>query len=257
MMAGVQTFYQNTPPHNSLPPPLYPLVKLRFAETWEPPIEKTGFDAQQLRNADWQLFSQYLSNRYVRNLYYLGHGAADEIGGDYEEGTLIKKNSLETTLSRRGLIRLLRSSTAIDYRFVFLDGCSTGKKNLCEAFGIPRDEQMTLSEYRAKYGNSRLRTFIGWKREISTTATDTQANLTISLQLGPLRFLTTRAQFIATWASADRPSVTEKLKQAAITSFWFLGTEEFLLRKDGNPAGLGLLAVRGYRDLKIDEDNIY
>jgi hypothetical protein len=272
MMGGVISFYQSTPPHNTLPPPVFPLVKLRFAEFWEPEAERTGIISHFDRLQDWGVLSNYLKNGKIRNLYYIGHGSERSIGGDYESRYwtnypppshwVYQVHKMRLThdkayLDRKDLIRLLRHAPVVDYRFVFLDGCSTGSGGLCEVFGIPRDEQMTLSEFRAKHGNVRLRAFAGWKRDVATADTSSQAYLNINPNTGAQSFLATRADFIANWAHFHRPALVNAMRDAVMNSGWYFGTEEFLLRKDDSPGPKGLLAVRGYRDLRIDEDNQY
>ena len=274
MFAGVASFYQNMPPHNALPVPILPVVKLRFGESWEPQSEKTGDSAQINRNNDWGWFRQGLASRLVRNLYYIGHGSADRIGGDYgvtmgssgAVATINHQSSVASTasLSFRDLVRLLRSSPIIDYRFAFIDGCESANGRLSEAFGIPRDELMTLTEYRNKYGSQKLRAFVSWKKSIVTFNPDTSAPggiiqwITQNAQTGHQCFLATRAGFIANWASVNRPPLFDALKYGMMNGGWFINTDPaYLENRDNDPLDPGLLAVRGYRNLLMDEDNNY
>jgi hypothetical protein len=81
-----------------------------------------------------QLLS-YLGDLGYRNFYFFGHGSANSFGGGTSLIPTITANDLQPVL--RNLIVGNMGANYHPYRFVFIDGCSTGKGTMCEKFGVP------------------------------------------------------------------------------------------------------------------------
>ncbi len=112
-------------------------------------------DASEVGN--WQAFRQALYHPYSRNLFYSGHGGNSGIGYDSANTNVyIKRAEIESMLHTVPAGQTNRHA----FRFVFLDGCSTAKGHLCEAFGIIRKENLPHSHY----DNAGLRrtAYVGW-----------------------------------------------------------------------------------------------
>ena len=96
----------------------------------------------------------------VRNLFYWGHAAPNQLGtsaATSPAGKLDLSNFDTVLRNRLGA----GSTNGHPFRFVFLFGCETANGNLCEAFGIPKREHMTRRDFWNK--GLRPRAFIGLK----------------------------------------------------------------------------------------------
>jgi hypothetical protein len=105
-----------------------------------------------------------LTTSSCRDFVYFGHGAPSSLGSG--------SNSAPIAQIAGTLINALPPNTgpgvAIPnqhpYRFVFLDGCDTAEGDWPLAFGIPKQEGMTINDFLNKRG-LRARAFMGWNRK--------------------------------------------------------------------------------------------
>jgi hypothetical protein len=98
-----------------------------------------------------------LADCQFRNFYFLGHGSASAIGG-YAPASRITFYDIQKKLGN--YLTSAKPLTDHPYRFVFIDGCSAGSGNLCEAFGIPA---MTVSTNFFTSAGIWSRCFVGFK----------------------------------------------------------------------------------------------
>ena len=102
----------------------------------------------------------YLADPNYRNFYFFGHGNKRGIAG-VTTNTIITDQDIVRTL--HNYINSEKPTNGHPYRFVFIDGCDTGKGNFCEGFGIPaivRDRQFFLNT------SVRSRAFLGFKGDV-------------------------------------------------------------------------------------------
>ncbi len=125
--------------------------------------------------SDWNSFMGYLHslNTVCRNLYYFGHGSPSSLGfGANDRVNGAKALQIAHLLGNYDLSPTNDLSIAHTYRFVFLDGCTTGAKSgtLPQAFGI-----QTVVGSPADFGALGLqpRAFVGWKKNVYTASFDT------------------------------------------------------------------------------------
>jgi hypothetical protein len=113
------------------------------------------------QNADeannWYSFKWTMFYSTVRNLVYFGHGGPNGLGYDQRNtNTSVTVPEIEAALHTVPAGQTNRHA----FRFVFLDGCSTAKGTLPEAFGILHKENVSLTDY---YNASmRPSCFCGW-----------------------------------------------------------------------------------------------
>ena len=79
---------------------------------------------------------QYLADSKYRNFYFWGHGSPSAIGG-ITSNSRVTADDVAADLLNVPLRYPMRHAAMHPYRFVFLDGCSTGAGTYCESFGIP------------------------------------------------------------------------------------------------------------------------
>jgi hypothetical protein len=111
-------------------------------------------------DATWAAFRTALYNPITRNVCYFGHGGITGIG--YNPGNT--NRFISATEIGAVLNNIPAGQTnAHHFRFVFLDGCSTAKGNLCTAFGIPQKSNVPDSDF----ANAGLRyaAFMGWPKD--------------------------------------------------------------------------------------------
>lgn len=99
----------------------------------------------------------YLADPRFPCFYFFGHGSASAIGG-FNSTSKISFYDIQKKLGN-----FLTSPKPRDfhpYRFVFIDGCSAGSGNFCEAFGIPA---MTVSTNFFSTAGVNSRAFISFK----------------------------------------------------------------------------------------------
>jgi hypothetical protein len=113
------------------------------------------------------LMSELASFNY-RDFYYFGHGTASAIGAFNDPQSIITHAQIRTNLGNwLGMLMPVQTNVVNNhpYRFVWLDGCETGKGTFCEAFGI---EHFTLDlGYYRTYGLV-PRAFLGFKTTTTT-----------------------------------------------------------------------------------------
>jgi hypothetical protein len=100
----------------------------------------------------------YLASGNYDNFYFFGHGSASSIGA--YNGTCLTQGDISSALLNVPLSWPIMHAARTPYRFVFIDGCNTGKGNFCEAFAIPAAALST--DYFAAAGLE-SRAFVGFK----------------------------------------------------------------------------------------------
>jgi hypothetical protein len=137
------------------------LANYGFGYQLSPGNVAQSFAFQMANFSDKTNLLNYLADVNYRNFYFFGHGNADVIAA---------YNTAETAIGTREIGKKLGNflSAAIPenfhpYRFVFIDGCNTGKGKFCEAFGIPA--QTTSTNFFITAG-VRSRAFLGFKKTI-------------------------------------------------------------------------------------------
>ena len=112
-------------------------------------------DTQEV--STWLTFKQALFNPLSRNICYFGHGGPNGLGYNQHDTNI----SVTVPEIEAALHTIPAGQTNIHrFRFVFLDGCSTAKGTLPEAFGIIHQENVPSIDYL----NASLRpsAFCGW-----------------------------------------------------------------------------------------------
>ncbi|MGH7989150.1 MAG: hypothetical protein ACREDS_03005, partial [Limisphaerales bacterium] len=110
--------------------------------------------------SDWATFRQALYDPSARNLVYFGHGGPDGIGyNPHDTNVFISATEIANVLHTIPAGQTNRHA----FRFVFLDGCSTGKGTLPESFGILHREVFDLDDYT--YASLRPSAFVGWSAD--------------------------------------------------------------------------------------------
>jgi hypothetical protein len=109
---------------------------------------------------EWYNFNATVLDPQGRNLVYFGHGGPTGLGYD--------QHNTNVSLTVNQIAAVLHTipagqTNAHKFRFVFLDGCSTAKGTLPEAFGIPHKEKVSLTDF----SNASIRPccFCGWSSE--------------------------------------------------------------------------------------------
>jgi hypothetical protein len=110
-------------------------------------------------DADWQTFRNALYDVRSRNLVYFGHGGTDGLGYD--------TSSTNRYISATEIGNVLHTipagqTNSHSFRFVFLDGCSTAKGSLPEAFGMFHRENVPGPDYAD--AAMRHSAFVGWPK---------------------------------------------------------------------------------------------
>jgi hypothetical protein len=108
-------------------------------------------------NSDWATFRQALYDPRTRNVVYFGHGGPNGIG--------YNTSNTNQFIPAAEIARVLHTIPAGQtnrhaFRFVFLDGCSTGQGTLPESFGILHRKVSDLNDY--SYASLRPAAFVGW-----------------------------------------------------------------------------------------------
>jgi hypothetical protein len=108
-------------------------------------------------NSDWATFRQALYNPASRNVVYFGHGGANGIGYNTSN-----TNQFIPAAEIANVLHTIPAGQANRhaFRFVFLDGCSTGKGTLPESFGIIHRYNVDLNDYTS--ASMRPSAFVGW-----------------------------------------------------------------------------------------------
>jgi hypothetical protein len=124
---------------------------------WDAYALHFGSDPQA--DTDWQAFRNALYDPHSRNLVYFGHGAPNGLGAD--QGN---PNRFISSAEIGNMLHTIPAgqTNSHSFRFVFLDGCSTAKGNLPEAFGMFHKENVDGSVYGA--AAMRYSAFVGWPK---------------------------------------------------------------------------------------------
>lgn len=111
-------------------------------------------------NTDWQNFRNALYDPRSRNLVYFGHGGPTGLGYD----TTSTNRFISTTEIGDRLHTIpIGQTNCHSFRFAFLDGCSTAKGNLPEAFGMLHRENIDGVDYAN--ASMRYSAFVGWPED--------------------------------------------------------------------------------------------
>ena len=108
------------------------------------------------KSQDWTQFKIALTNLNARNLYYFGHGAPEKLGGTKDANRTLTSKEVGTLLRYNDSNPTNRHF----FRYVFLDGCNTANGSFPTKFGIPKKENVSLSDYLSP--NVRPSAFSGW-----------------------------------------------------------------------------------------------
>ena len=79
----------------------------------------------------------YLADHRYENFYFLSHGNESSISAYAGSGTVITRDQIVIALDNVPLSYSILHAAMHPYRFVWIDACSIGSGNFCEAFGIP------------------------------------------------------------------------------------------------------------------------
>ncbi|HEY5297557.1 MAG TPA: hypothetical protein VIK59_06510 [Verrucomicrobiae bacterium] len=111
-------------------------------------------------NTDWQAFRNALYNPDSRNLVYFGHGGPNGLGyNPANTNRYISATEIGSVLHTLPAGQTNRHS----FRFVFLDGCSTAKGSLPEAFGMIHRENVLGQDYAD--ASMRYSAFVAWPED--------------------------------------------------------------------------------------------
>lgn len=110
----------------------------------------------------WATFKSAVFDPYVRNLVYFGHGGVQGLGynaANTNEALLVDEIAARLHTIPAGQTNIHR------FRFVFVDGCSTAKGRMPEAFGIWHKENVPGIDYL----NASIRPscYCGWTKDKS------------------------------------------------------------------------------------------
>ncbi len=111
-------------------------------------------------NSSWTAFRQALYDSRTRNVVYFGHGGPNGIGYNTSNtNQYIPAAEIANVLHTIPAGQTNRHA----FRFVFLDGCSTGKGTLPESFGILHRKVTDLDDYTS--ASLRPSAFVGWSAD--------------------------------------------------------------------------------------------
>jgi hypothetical protein len=106
--------------------------------------------------ANWIAFRAALYDSRARNLIYVGHASPNRLGYSMNPIISITAKEIASNLHTSPDNQTNRHA----YRFVFLDGCSTSKGTLPEAFGIIHKPITNINYYTG--ASIRPNAFVGW-----------------------------------------------------------------------------------------------
>jgi hypothetical protein len=176
---------------------------------------------------DWIKFREALYDSRSRNLIYLGHASPNRLG--YSTNALISITAKEIADNLHTDPDNQTNRHA--FRFVFLDGCSTSKGTLPEAFGVIHRPIADIGYYMG--ASIRPNTFVGW-----------DADKNVGIWWGNLFY--SHVNFIG-WIQYDMLANSDGIKSAIAWAAgqpdvsWWLWTSE--------------LQVFGYTDLHFGQGN--
>jgi hypothetical protein len=228
--SAVVAYMQSFPPNSLSALELFSLIQVVYDV--EDPFHHNLLGTAELpfqiqSMADWGTDITSLANSGNRDFFYFGHANGSSLGTSSAYFDLPAANALLGNNSNP-----LIATNMHPYRFVFLDGCLSADGNWPQAFGIPKVEGMTASDFLDKRG-IRARAFMGWSRKKT------------SGWLNGYIFNTDHATYVSTfwnkWAErasggGPKRNIKQAIDQAAATA----------------PASSGGMMLYGANDLIID-----
>jgi hypothetical protein len=187
---------------------------------WYPIRFGTNVYSQADRDYSWTNLLAWIGDLHVRNLYYHGHGGANELGADRHEldtNGLVTGSALASYYSKAQIFswQVAQKTRHNRYRFVFLDGCSTAAGSWPSAFNISQTTH-SLDFYQNHPKHPRPSVFVGWAKDIGGKDYGNVYNR-----------ITFQGDWIAEWANIYREySIQQALEQANFVSGW-LGAPKF------------------------------
>jgi hypothetical protein len=179
---------------------------------------------QPQRDTSWAILATALDDASLyrsRNLWYLGHGFGNAIGGDLDPNFPNSGGTIPGALPESSAFRLSGQIDAVlgnrrfnqpmshPYRFVFMDGCSTATGEWPAVFGIPVTAK-GQSYYVAPLSGTfiaRPNAFVGWSADIYFSPPGTYP----PVYPGFARF---RQELITRWQSASNPGFRQCVVEA-------------------------------------------
>lgn len=187
---------------------------------WYPIRFGTNVYSQADRDYSWTNLLAWIGDLHVRNLYYHGHGGANELGADrhtLDTNGLVTGSALASYYSKAQIFswQVALQTRYNRYRFVFLDGCSTAAGSWPSAFNISMTTH-TPDFYQNHPKHPRPSVFVGWAKDIGGKDYGNVYNR-----------ITFQGDWIAEWANIYREySIQQALEQANFVSGW-LGAPKF------------------------------
>jgi hypothetical protein len=188
---------------------------------WYPIRFGTNVYSQADRDYSWTNFLAWIGDLHVRNLYYQGHGGANELGADRHEldtNGLVTGSALASYYSKAQVFswQVGLKTRYNRYRFVFLDGCSTAAGSWPAAFNISQTTH-SLDFYQNHPKHPRPSVFVGWAKDIGGKDYGNVYNR-----------ITFQGDWMSVWADylLYDDSIREALVQANLDSGW-LGADKF------------------------------
>jgi len=140
---------------------------------WYPIKFGTNVYSQADRDYSVTNFLNWIGDLHVRNLYYHGHGGANELGADRHEldtNGLVTGSALASYYSKAQIFswQVAQKTRHNRYRFVFLDGCSTAAGSWPSAFSISMTNH-DIPFYQNHPKHPRPSVFVGWAKDIGGT----------------------------------------------------------------------------------------
>jgi hypothetical protein len=108
-------------------------------------------------DTDWRNFRSALYNPLTHNLVYFGHGGPTGLGQN-----IANTNRFISATEIGNVLHTIPAgqTNRHNFRFVFVDACSTGKGSLCKAFGIRDTENVPDIDYIN--ASMRRSCYVGW-----------------------------------------------------------------------------------------------
>jgi hypothetical protein len=127
------------------------------------PLDSADIIGRSIRlqgEVGWAAFRQALYDSRSRNLVYFGHGGTTGIG--YNPANT---NRYINATEIGNVFRTIPAgqTNSHSFRFAFLDGCSTAKGTLPEAFGMIHRENVDGADYAS--ASMRYSAFVGWPED--------------------------------------------------------------------------------------------
>ena len=169
-----------------------------------------------------------MTNLNARNLYYLGHGEPERLGGTKDPRRTLTSGEVGTLLRYNDSNPTNRHF----FRYVFLDGCNTAKGSFPTKFGIAKKEHVPYSDYSGE-NNIRPSAFSGWAADKTFAV----------LEYIPWQFPGYRINFWAYWSLPGTRTLASAHEKA---------------KEDVSPNGIAVgqsLKIYGYDNLRFYDFN--